>query len=61
MAYADGTVVCGALLVPGIDETARTNWEAIAAVGVANLEDFAGYALALGYDELEARLAVFDH
>src|SRR5450631_3225876 len=61
MAYADGTVVGGALLVPGIDEAARANWEAVATVGVANLKDFAGYALALGYDELEARLAVFDH
>src|ERR1035438_6283005 len=61
MAYADGAVVGGSLLVPGIDATARTNWEAIAAVGVGNLKNFAGYALALGYDELEARLAVFDH
>src|ERR1035441_6330524 len=61
MAYADGTVVCGALPGPGTAEAANPEREPVTAVGVANFENFAGYALALGYDELEARLAVFDH
>ena len=50
MTYADGAVMRGAFLIPGVDKTARAEREAVAAVGVADLEDFAGDTFTLGYD-----------
>src|SRR5262249_10806225 len=39
VAYADSTVMGGAVNVPFIDEPSRANRETIATVGVANLQD----------------------
>jgi hypothetical protein len=42
------TMVRRPLLIPGADKSLGALGEPIAAVGVPNVKDFAGYALALG-------------
>ncbi len=61
MSHTHGAVVCRSLLIPRVNELARAQRKAIAAVGVADLENFAGHALALGGQQLEARLRIFHH
>ena len=55
MADADGAVMRGALWFQALTKPRAPSGEAVAAVGVADLQDFAGDALALGYDQFEAR------
>ena len=46
VAYADGAVVGWGLRVPLFNEVSRADGEAVAAVGVADFEDWAGLARA---------------
>src|SRR6266550_3193837 len=50
---AHRAVVRGPLPAPLVDVRARADGEAIAAVGVADLEHGASHALALGHEQLE--------
>jgi len=54
VADADGAMVGGGLCVPLGEEVAGTDGEAEAAVGVADLEDGAGFDFALRDEEFEA-------
>ena len=57
VADSDGAMVGGAVRVPVGDEASGTDGETVAAVGVADLEDRAGRALALGDKQLEAAVS----
>jgi hypothetical protein len=46
--YTDCAVMCRCRRIPGIDKPTCAEWKAIAAVGVAYLQNFAGHALAFG-------------
>ena len=61
VAHTHSAVVRRTLGVPCLDEAARAERESVSAVGVANFENRPSLGFALGGDQLEARLRIFDN
>src|SRR5215469_12921350 len=59
MANANCAMMSRAVRAPFIDEPASTNWKAVPAIGVTDLEDWASDGLGLGDQEFEFAAGVF--
>ncbi len=59
MAYTHSAVVSWPLGIPGVHESTRAEREAVAAVGVADLQNRACHAIALGHEQFKVCVSVF--
>ena len=61
MSDTNGAMVCRSMLIPALNEVARTNGKTIAAIRIPYLKNRPGFGIALSHEQLKAAPFALDH